>query len=160
MVALRHLVDTAYLRLYTRLRIPLIHFLRPVVEELDDDRCVIRFPFRRRSKNHLDSMYFGALCVGADCAGGLIAMRTIQRRGNRVAFVFKDFRADFLKRAEGDVLFTCTQGRTLRELVLRAESSVERVEEAVHVIATVPSRMGDEPVAEFDLTISLKRKDA
>ncbi len=157
---IRKLKDTAYLRLYTLLKIPLIAFLRPVIEELDDHRCVIRFPLGRRSRNHLNSMYFGALCVGADCAGGLIAMRTIQQRGDKVAFVFKDFRADFLKRAEGDVLFTCDQGEALRGLVVRAEQSGEREEQAVHVTATVPDRLRDEPVAEFDLTISLKRRSA
>ncbi len=152
------LKDTAYLRVFTWLKIPLIAWLRPRVEELDDHRCVIRFPLGRRSRNHLNAMYFGVLCVGADCAGGLIAMRTIQQRGNKVAFVFKDFHADFLKRAEGDVLFTCEQGEDLRELVLRAEESGEREERTVHVVATAPDRLGDEPVARFDLTISLKRR--
>jgi acyl-coenzyme A thioesterase PaaI-like protein len=156
---LDHLKDTAYLRFFTLLKIPLIAWLRPRVEELTDTHCVLRFPLGRRSRNHLNSMYFGVLCVGADCAGGLVAMRTIQQRGNKVAFVFKDFRASFLKRAEGDVLFTCDQGERLRELVLQAEASDERVEETVHVVATVPDKLGDEPVADFHLTISLKRRD-
>lgn len=153
---LRH---TAYLRAFSWWKIPLIAWLRPSVEELSDTRCVLRFPMGRRSRNHLNSMYFGVLCVGADCAGGIIAMRTIQARGNQVAFVFKDFQARFLKRAEGDVLFTCEQGEALRELVLRAEASEERVEETVHVVATTPDQLGDEPIAEFVLTISLKRRD-
>jgi acyl-coenzyme A thioesterase PaaI-like protein len=155
---IQRLKDTAYLRFFTWLKIPLIAWLRPRVEELSDSHCVLRFPHGRRSRNHLNSVYFGVLCVGADCAGGLIAMRTIQQRGNKVAFVFKDFHAEFLKRAEGDVLFTCDQGEVLRELVLRAEESEERVEETVHVVATVPDKLGDEPVARFDLTISLKRR--
>ncbi len=153
---LRH---TAYLRAFSWLKIPLIAWLRPTVVELSDSRCVIRFPLGRRSRNHLASMYFGVLCVGADCAGGIIAMRTIRKRGSEVAFVFKDFQARFLKRAEGDVLFTCEQGEALRELVLRAEASAERVEETVRVVATVPDQLGEEPVAEFDLTISLKRRN-
>lgn len=156
---LEKLRNTAYLRAFSWLKIPLIAWLRPSVEELTDSRCVIRFPLGRRTRNHLNSMYFGVLCVGADCAGGIIAMRTIQKRGNKVAFVFKDFRADFLKRAEGDVLFTCEQGDALRELVLRAEASEERVEETVHVVATTPELLGAEPVAQFDLTISLKRRE-
>ncbi len=155
---LAHLKDTAYLRAYTFLRIPVIAFLRPVVVEMSDRRCEIRIPLNRRTRNHLNTMYFGVLCAGADCAGGLIAFRQIQKRGNKVAFLFKDFHADFLKRAEGDVVFTCEQGEQLIDLVQRAEASDERVEATVHVTATVPSKLGDEPVAKFQLTISLKSR--
>ena len=155
---LARLRETLYVRALTAAKIPLIAWLRPVVEELSDERCVVRIPLRRRARNHIDSMYFGALCTGADCAGGLIAMRLIQQGSGRVQFVFKDFAATFLKRAEGDVLFTCEDGDRVRELVDSAERSGERVEETVRVTATVPDKLGDEPVAEFELTISLKRK--
>jgi acyl-coenzyme A thioesterase PaaI-like protein len=152
------LKETITLRLFSLLKIPLIAHLKPVVEEMDDQRCVVRFPLKRRSKNHLGAMYFGVLCVGADCAGGLIAMNEIQNRAAKVSFVFKDFQAEFLKRAEGDVFFTCEDGEKLRALVEKAEQSGEREEGAVHVIATVPSKLGDTPVAKFTLTISLKRR--
>ncbi len=155
---LHQLKQTAYLRLFGLLKIPLIAYLRPTVVELSDERCVIRFPLRRRAKNHLRSMYFGALCIGADCAGGAIAIQRIHQSGAPVSFVFKDFQASFRKRAEGDVVFTCEEGPKLNELVKKAIESGEREEDAVRVIATVPDKMGDEPVAEFSLTISLKRK--
>jgi acyl-coenzyme A thioesterase PaaI-like protein len=103
-------------------------------------------------------MYFGALAAGADCAGGLIAMRLIQEEGNQVALIFKDFQASFLKRAEGDVLFTCEEGLAIRELVQKALRSGEREEMSVRVKATVPPQFGQDPVAEFVLTLSLKRK--
>jgi len=152
--------DTIYLRAFSALKIPMIAYLRPSVVEMDDDHCVVRIPLGRRTRNHLRTMYFGALCAGADCAGGIIAMRQINRRGGKVKFLFKDFSADFLKRAEGDVLFTCVQGRKLIDLVERAEAADERVEDTVDVVATVPDKLGDEPVARFQLTISLKRRDA
>jgi len=155
---LARLKETVVLRFYTALKIPLIAYLRPSVKELTDERCLVRIPLMRRTKNHLNAMYFGALCAGADLAGGLVAMRRIQQRGDKVVFVFKDFQADFLKRAQGDVLFCCDDGRRLTALVARAEESGERVEETVSVVATCPSDLGDEPVARFRLTISLKRR--
>lgn len=144
-------------------RIPLLFFISPSVVELDDRVCVIRVPLNRRTRNHLHSMYFGVLCAGADCAGGLIAMRQIQelakRTGSRISLVFKDFKAEFLKRAEGDVHFTCSQGDEIQKLVRKADLSGEREELAVHVEASVPS-VSAEPVAKFVLTLSLKRKSA
>ncbi|MBM4371114.1 MAG: DUF4442 domain-containing protein [Deltaproteobacteria bacterium] len=150
--------ETLALRAFTLAKIPLLHWLRPVVVGLDDDRCVIRIPLGRRSRNHLGSMYFGALCAGADMAGGYAAMRHIQRSGRKVAFVFKDFRADFRRRAEGDVHFVCDQGRAMAALVERAIATGDRVEDSVRVVAVVPDGAADDPVAEFLLTISLRAR--
>jgi len=158
MSALSNLRETLYIRLFGLLKIPLVAHMRPVVEEMTEERCVIRFPLGRRTRNHLGAMYFGALCIGADCAGGAIAMRRIQASREPVQFVFKDFSARFLKRAEGDVLFTCEDGALIRALVDRAAASGKREEATVKVVATVPEKLGAEPVALFELTISLKRK--
>jgi hypothetical protein len=85
-------------------------------------------------------------------------MKLIYDSGEPIVFVFKDFQADFLKRAEGDVVFTCTEGPMLRDLVERARTSGKREEGTVHVVATAPDKLGEEPVARFALTISLKKK--
>jgi acyl-coenzyme A thioesterase PaaI-like protein len=151
-------IETFLLRAFGFLKIPLLFFVRPSVLDATDDRCVVRIRLKRRSKNHLGSMYFGALAVGADCAGGLIAMRQIRAEGSPISLIFKDFHANFLKRAEGDVHFTCEQGAAIRELVKRANQTGERENMSVRVTATVPSQLGSEPVAQFLLTLSLKRR--
>ena len=102
--------ETTKLRLWTLTKIPLLFFLRPSVVEAGALRTVIRIPLTRRSRNHLGSMYFGALCAGADLAGALTAMRRIDASGRRISLIFKDVKAQFFKRAEGDVLF-CVRGR-------------------------------------------------
>jgi acyl-coenzyme A thioesterase PaaI-like protein len=140
------------------LKIPMILFVGARVVEASSDKCVVKIPLNRRTRNHLKAMYFGTLCVGADVAGGLIAMRTIQDEKASVSLVFKDMKAEFLKRAEGDVHFTCNQGAALRELVHRAMKSGERENLPYDVIATVPSKLGDDPVARFKLTLSLKKR--
>lgn len=139
-------------------KIPTLAWLAPIVDELSDERVVLRIPLTWRSRNHLRSMYFGALCVGADVAAGLVAMREIGNSKRRIDFVFKDLDAKFLKRAEGDVLFTCTDGAQVKELVARALAEGQRVERTVTVVATVPSRNGDAPVATFQLTLSIKAR--
>src|SRR3990167_7603136 len=98
--------ETVLLRSFGLLKIPLLFFISPTVVEMTDQRCVVKVPLNRRTRNHLKSMYFGVLCAGADCAGGLVAMRMIQEEGNRINLISKDFRAEFMKRAEGDVFFT------------------------------------------------------
>lgn len=150
--------ETALLRAFGFFKIPMLFFVSPTVVELSDLRCIIRVPLNRRTKNHLNSMYFGALSVGADCAGGLLAMRFIRDQGNKVSLIFKDFHAEFLKRAEGDVFFSCEQGQELKELVQKTMESGERENLPLQVIATVPSQFGSEPIARFTLTLSLKKR--
>lgn len=152
--------ETIKLRAFGFVKIPLIFFCSPRLIEMNDEVVEMVIPLNYRTKNHLGSMYFGALAIGADVAGGLIAMRLIQKSGNQVNLIFKDFKAEFLKRAEGDVHFRSVDGAKVKALVDRALASGERENETVEVTATCPSKTGVEPIAKLFLTISLKRKAA
>ena len=150
------LAETVALRAFAAAKIPVIAYCKPVVMARDEDRVEIKIPLRRRTKNHLGSMYFGVLAVGADVAGGLLAMELIRRSGRKVSLVFKDFKVDLLKRPESDVHFICNDGPLIRDLVQKTLSSGKRENATVRVIATCPRMSGSEPVADCQLTLSLK----
>ena len=152
----RTFLRTARLRLWALRHIPLLAWIRPSVVEDSPERCVIAVPLSRRTRNHLGSMYFGALCAGADAAAALIGLAATRDEPSRYSILFKDVKGEFLKRAEGDVHFTCEQGAEIRGLLARARASGERESLPVRVIATVPRLSGDEPVARFELTLSAK----
>lgn len=149
-----------YLRAFALTKVPLIAWTGARVVEVGDDRCVVRIRLRRRTRNHLRSLYFGVLMVGADVAGGLLAFRRITAAGRRVSFAFKDVEASFLKRAEGDTFFTCSDGAAVAAAVDETFATGERVNQPVRVVATVPDKLGDEPVATFVLTLSVKAIDS
>ena len=141
-------------------RIPLLFAARPAVMQLDETRCVLRIKLRRGTKNHLGSMYFGALCIGADCAGGLIAWNEIERSGKKIALIFKDFSAEFLKRPDRDMYFVSSEGAKMRELVRRAAEGLDRVEDLVTIDAVSdPADVAGTKFATFQLTISLKQRE-
>ena len=154
-----HLVrKTLGLRFLSWLRIPLLASVRPTFVELDERHCVIRVPLRRWTRNHLGSMYFGAMAIGADCAGGILAVERIRARKANVSLVFKSFQAEFLKRPESDVFFICEEGAKIRGLVERVLQSEERLAELIHLHAAVRTPEGAyEPVARFVLELSLKK---
>lgn len=148
--------ETALVRMFA-LRVPMLLFVGPRVLELDDEGCAVEIPLGFRTRNHVGSMYFGALCAGADVAGALNALREARHGYPGVVPLFKDLKVDFLKRADGDVLFRCREGRRIAEAVRQAHQSLERVTFPVEVVATVPKKYGDEPVARFTLGLSVKR---
>jgi acyl-coenzyme A thioesterase PaaI-like protein len=155
----RRLRATLRLRAFGLARIPMLFFISPTVQEVSDDRIVVKVPLNRRTRNHWGSMYFGALAAGADCACGLLAVSLIEEdplAKGRVSLIFKDFHAEFFKRAEGDVHFICEQGAEIRKLIQSVVKSGSRENLLVDVIATVPKKLGQEAVARFQLTLSLK----
>ena len=150
-------LTTWQIRLFSFAKIPLIYFCRPTVVRISDKSLEVKIKLRRRTRNHLNSMYFGVLAVGADVTGGFLAMNYIQASKSKINLIFKDFHADFLKRAEDDVHFVCEDGIAIQNLVRDAEETGERQNLSVQIVATVP-KISDEPVAKFILTLSIKKK--
>lgn len=151
--------ETWKVRMWALWNVPLLAWVRPRVTELTIHRAVVRIPLGRRTRNHLHSMYFAVLCAGADCAGGIMAMRGIERSGHRISLIFGAFQAEFLRRASGDVDFVCEQGDEIAELVARTVASGERETMPVRVEAFVDEAEGRVCVARFELALSLKRRD-
>lgn len=149
--------ETIKLRTFGLLKIPVLFLISPTVLEVSEEKVEVRIPLNRRTRNHLRSMYFGVLAAGADCACGALTFHLIDKMAKgHVNLIFKDFKAEFLKRAEGDVVFTCVQGPLIQEAIRLALNTKERQSIPVEVTATVPSKLGSEPVARFVLTLSLK----
>ncbi len=151
------LKETALVRLLG-LRIPFLLFLGPRVLELDEKGCALLLPLRTLSRNHVGSMYIGAMVAGADLAAGMCALRVIRQKGSRIVPIFKDLKAEFLKLADGDVVFRTTQGQEVAEAVEQAHATGERVTIPVEITATVPAKYGEEPVARFTMGLSMKKK--
>ncbi|HEY0158500.1 MAG TPA: DUF4442 domain-containing protein [Thermoanaerobaculia bacterium] len=152
-------MNTTMVRLWSLQNVFFLWLASPKILDLTDDRCVVRIPLNWRTRRRdIHAMYLGTLVMGADVAAGLIAFKLVRERKVRVNFIFKDMKAEFLKRAEGDVVFTNADGAVVQELMRRTLETGAREEATVRVVATVPSKLGDEPVARFELTLSLKRK--
>lgn len=141
----------------TFFKIPIIAFVGPKVLELSDRRSVVQLKLSRRNKNHLGAMYFGALTVGAELTCALKAVELVFIKKKPVNFLFKDFKANFLKRAEGDVHFICEQTKDVENLIAKAIESGEREEQLIKGQAFEASNLND-PIMTFELTLSLKRR--
>jgi acyl-coenzyme A thioesterase PaaI-like protein len=134
-------------------KIPLLHYVRPRLIEINDEKVVLKVRLRRRTKNHLNSMYFGALAVGADVAGGIQVFYFAEKYNKKVSFAFKGMNAQFLKRAETDTIFESNQGHVVAAAVKKSMETGERINDTINVIA---KNTQGEIVATFEMGISLK----
>lgn len=148
--------NTAFLRLFTFWNIPLIWWIRPSVLEMGPSRTVIEIKLGRRTRNHLRSMYFGAIAIGSELVVATKAVHAIHQSKKKVDFVFKDFKIDFLKRAEGDVHFICDSGIDVTKLVEKTIATGERESQTFTGYAIVPSKDPNEKIVTFEVTLSVK----
>lgn len=145
-----------FLWYFGRFKIPLIGYLKPKLIRLDEKVVIAKLPLRRRSKNHLNSMYFGALAIGADLAGGLHSFYHRGQAKLNVSMVFKSFQAQFLKRPESDVYFICEMGDEVKAMIEESQKSRERINKPITIKAFTNYPDSPEEVADFILELSIK----
>jgi acyl-coenzyme A thioesterase PaaI-like protein len=142
------------LKAFSLTKVPLLFLTGCKVIEMNKTTCKLKMPFKKIVKNHLGSVYFGALSIGADACIGTLATQKIYESNHKINLIFKSFNAQFLKRAMGSTIFICEEGLEIESMVEKAISSKERVNQVITAFAVV----GDEKVAEFKLELSLKLK--
>jgi acyl-coenzyme A thioesterase PaaI-like protein len=140
--------------LLSTVKIPMIGFVRPKLEFIDAKEVRVRIKLRMRTKNHLNSMYFGALAVGADVAGGIHTFyHAASYPDRKLSFAFKSMHADFLKRAETEVVFVCNEGDVIQNAIDESVKKSERINSEVTVFA---KDLSGENVAIFKMGVSVK----
>ena len=150
--------ETFLMRLGAFLKIPVLNYVTPKFVEMTDTHSVLLIPLTRRTKNHVNSMYFAVLAAGADAASGFLAARHIANTKKNIVLVFKDVHGDFLKRADSDAYFTCRNGSEIAQAVAKASETGERQNVLCDIEVTCPKTQGDEIVAHFKMTLSMKDK--
>lgn len=134
-------------------KIPIIGFARPKVISIDGENVIVKIKLNRRTKNHLNSMYFGALAIGADIAGGIHVFYFSEIFNKKISFSFKGMNAEFIKRAESDVYFSINEGKIIQEAIEESSKTGERINKRIQVIA---SNSDEEIVSRFEMITSLK----
>jgi Domain of unknown function (DUF4442) len=137
------------------LKVPLLGICRPRILELTEDVARVKLPYEFLTKNHLGSMYFGALGMGSELSIALRLLDRMRREKVPVSFIFKDFSCEFLKRAETDVHFITEQVRAIDKLIDLSAGSPDRHNGTFDGYAV--SATTGEKLMTYKLTISMKR---
>lgn len=137
-------------------KVPLLGFVSPKLVEFTDEKTVLKVKLNYITKNHLGSMYFGAIAMAAEAAVAISAFNEIRKSGQKVDLIFKDFQIDFLKRVETDAHFICDQTSKVRELVLQTIQTGERVSGTCEGQVVAKVNGVDEVVSKYQITLSLK----
>jgi acyl-coenzyme A thioesterase PaaI-like protein len=145
-----------FLWYFGHFKVPLIGHLKPKLIHIDEKEIIVKLPLGHRTRNHLHSMYFGALAVGADLAGGMHGFYHAKQSKVKASIVFKSFQANFIRRPETDVYFICKQGEVVKEMLREAQKTKERINKFIEIRAFVNYPVAPEEVANFNLELSIR----
>lgn len=141
---------------FSHFKVPMIAYVKPRLMLINEREIVIRVPLNRRTRNHLNSMYFGALAVGADLAGGFHAFYHADLAGCKVSLAFKSFQAQFLQRPESDVHFVCNEGELVKQMILESKTQGHRITQPIKITAYTNYSEAPKEVAHFILELSVR----
>lgn len=156
---MKHLKLTTQIRAFSLLKVPLLGILRPKVVRLNDQLSRVRLPLSFLAKNHVGSMYFGALAIGAELSVALKVVDAMQNEKTKINFIFKDFSCQFLKRAESATDFCCDEVEKIQELIDKAANSLERVEAQFNGYACPHDKKNpkdEDKLMTYQITLSIK----
>ncbi len=137
-----------------KFKIPMIGFVSPRLIEINEQELRLAIPLKRRTKNHLNSMYFGSLMVGVDLAAGLHAVYFAEQENLTISLAFKSVKCQFLKRAEGEVVFVMQEGEKVKSMLQLSERTKERVNQNLRIAMYCEREL----VAEAEMELSIKVK--
>lgn len=135
------------------LKLPSAIFWRLRVRTLTQEKCEVSIPFFWRSQNPFRSIYFAALAGAAELSTGALCQLALAGKG-QFSMLVVDFRAQYSKKANTKITFSCDQGLALFELI----ESLEPNQSAQLTMISIGTNTSGEEVARFYVTWSFKRK--
>lgn len=124
------------------------------IKNLTRESCEVTIPYSWRSQNPFKSIYFAALAGAAELSTGALCQLALAGRG-QFSMLVVDFRAEYSKKANSKITFSCEQGTELFELI----ESLKVGETAQLAMISTGTNPSGEIVAKFFVTWSFKRKN-
>ena len=134
-------------------KLPSAVFWRLKIKTLSTQKCEVTIPFFWRSQNPFKSIYFAALAGAAELSTGALCQFALAGKG-QFSMLVVDFRAEYSKKANSKITFTCQQGLELFELI----DGMKIGETAQLTMISTGKNTSEETVAKFYVTWSFKRK--
>lgn len=134
-------------------KLPSAVFWRLKIKTLSTQKCEVTIPFFWRSQNPFKSIYFAALAGAAELSTGALCQLALAGRG-QFSMLVVDFRAEYSKKANSKITFSCEQGEELFDLI----NQMQIGQAAQLTMISTGKNIADETVAKFFVTWSFKRK--
>lgn len=135
-------------------KLPSAIFWKLRIKSISLEKCEVTIPYFWRSQNPFKSIYFAAMAGAAELSTGALCQLGMAGKG-KFSMLVVDFRAEYHKKANKKITFTCDQGMDVVDLI---DSLTVGDSNQLTMVSTGTNPEG-EMVARFFVTWSFKRKD-
>ena len=141
---------------YAIQKLPLAFLTGFKILKLDESKCITRVKYSYLNKNPFRSTFWAVLGMAAELSTGAYALLATKGRGESVAVILVGTHAEFVKKATGVTIFTCSNWLAFEKAVCRA---IETGEPQLATGRSIGSNSDGETIALFEFTWSFKIRD-
>ncbi len=123
--------------------------------QLDETVSVSEVPMRWGNKNPFNSMYFAVQSMAAELSTAALVLMALKGSDVDVALIIVDLKADFIKKAQSKITFSCVDFDKITHAMAQLSSAGDI---ATVTVRTTGRDVGDNEVANFYFTWSFKRR--
>lgn len=127
------------------------------IRQADENKSEVSVPFKYLNKNPFKSTYFAVQSMAAEMSTAIACLLAIEGIKPSVAFIIVDMKAQFFKKANGRVWFTCEDNQNAFEAV---KNCMETGEASQATFKTIGRMQDGTIVSEFEFTWSFKQRSA
>lgn len=141
--------------LFLLIKLPLAWVAGCRVERINMEGCQISMPFGWRNQNPFQSIYFAAQSMSAEMSTGMLCLLAIEHSGESVAMLVSDSKAQFTKKANAKVTFTCNDGQKMFDAVSETCRTGEPVLVEMKTVGVMDNGL---EVSNFSFTWTVKKR--
>ncbi|WP_018615578.1 hypothetical protein [Segetibacter koreensis] len=151
----KKLANALVFRTFLLTKVPAAFFAGVRLEKLEMEESAISVQYNWFTKNPFRSVYFAVLLMPAEISTGILCIGYLYKRTPAVSMLLVHTEGDFLKKATGKIVFTCTDGMLVSNAINKAVSTGEATAVRCHSIG---KNEKEEIVADFYFTWSFKAR--
>jgi len=141
---------------YAIQKLPLAFLTGFKILKLDESKCITRIKYSYLNKNPFKSTFWAVLGMAAELSTGAYALLATKGREESVAVILVGTHAEFVKKATGVTIFTCSNWLAFEKAVCRA---IETGEPQAATGRSIGVNSKGETIALFEFTWSFKIRD-
>jgi hypothetical protein len=136
-------------------KLPAAFFSGLRMVHFDATTCTVKIKYSWFSQNPFKSIYFAVEAMAAELCSGMLAFGQVYQRNPKISMLVVKMEVNFVKKANGTILFTCEDGALIQSAI---NESIETGEGKTVICKSVGKNEKGEVVAEFNFTWSFKAK--
>ena len=143
------------INLFMLYKLPSAYFCGVRVQSISDENAVIKVKHRWINQNPFRSLYWAVQGMASEFASGILVMQAIKKSNQKISMLVTHQEGRFTKKATGKVLFTCNDGKLIKEAI---QKSIETKEGQIIHLKTDGIDANGDVVSQFIYEWSIKAK--